>query len=361
MVSPASVRRVSATRASSGSAGWQQVKISRSRSSGIAARSSPGRPVRFVGRHRATSCSLAASVAPRRSRSRARLRAVVVSQAPGRRGTPSARPAVQRLRERVLGALLGQVPVPGHPDQGGDDAAPLLRGTPRRPPPRRRRVSCRRQNGRTSIDPERWRDRVLGRDLDGLVQVGAVDDVVAGDLLLGLGERPVAEQHLAAADPYGRGVLGRAQLVTVEPDAGRVELVGPRHRLVQVGLVRHPVEHGRVDAHEQHELHRPLPLVASGVQVMVTLVSRRRVPGAGPHRHDDRRTPGWTPRAGNLAAAVRPRRRGSGCQWRAAAARPTCRSRASALEYSSWRSSIAGSYGQPAVGDVAADVDKDGP
>ena len=34
VVSPASVRRVSATRASSDSAGWQQVNISRSRSSG---------------------------------------------------------------------------------------------------------------------------------------------------------------------------------------------------------------------------------------------------------------------------------------------------------------------------------------
>ena len=37
VVSPASVRSVSATRASSGSAGWQQVKISRSRSSAMSA------------------------------------------------------------------------------------------------------------------------------------------------------------------------------------------------------------------------------------------------------------------------------------------------------------------------------------
>ena len=36
------------------------------------------------------------------------------------------RPAPQRLRERLLGALLGQVPVAGPPDQRGDDAAPLL-------------------------------------------------------------------------------------------------------------------------------------------------------------------------------------------------------------------------------------------
>ena len=36
--------------------------------------------------------------------------------------------------------------------------------------------------------------RVLGRHLDGLVEIGAVDHVVPGDLLLGLGERPVADQ-----------------------------------------------------------------------------------------------------------------------------------------------------------------------
>jgi len=42
VVSPASVRSVSATRASSGSAGWQQVKISRSRSSGMPLGSSSG-------------------------------------------------------------------------------------------------------------------------------------------------------------------------------------------------------------------------------------------------------------------------------------------------------------------------------
>src|SRR5262249_7706286 len=35
-------------------------------------------------------------------------------------------PGLQRLRERVLRALLGQVPVAGHPDQGGDDPSPFL-------------------------------------------------------------------------------------------------------------------------------------------------------------------------------------------------------------------------------------------
>src|SRR6185312_15076289 len=55
--------------------------------------------------------------------------------------------------------------------------------------------------------------RVLGRDLDGLVQVGAVDHVVAADLLFGLGERPVADQQFPIADPHGGGVADVAQPV----------------------------------------------------------------------------------------------------------------------------------------------------
>ena len=60
----------------------------------------------------------------------------------GRRGQPGprpprnavARPALQGRGERVLGALLGQVPVAGDPDERGHDPAPLLpeRGVDRR-------------------------------------------------------------------------------------------------------------------------------------------------------------------------------------------------------------------------------------
>ena len=54
------------------------------------------------------------------------MRAVVVSQAPGLRGHAVARPALERPREGVLRALLGEVPVAGDPDEGRDDPAPLL-------------------------------------------------------------------------------------------------------------------------------------------------------------------------------------------------------------------------------------------
>ena len=92
VVRPASVRSVSATRASSDSAGWQQVNISRSRSSGTplwSVSTSNAEPESGSTDSAATSRSLAAPTALRRSTSMARLRAAVVSQAPGRPGMPS--------------------------------------------------------------------------------------------------------------------------------------------------------------------------------------------------------------------------------------------------------------------------------
>jgi hypothetical protein len=85
---PQIVRRVSATRASSASAGWQQVKMSRSRSSTTS--SSPARGSTSVGARAASSRSLRRSTVARRSTSVARLRATVMSQPAGLAGTPSA-------------------------------------------------------------------------------------------------------------------------------------------------------------------------------------------------------------------------------------------------------------------------------
>ena len=42
--------------------------------------------------------------------------------------------------------------------------------------------------------------RVPGRECDGFVQAGALEHVEAGDLLLGLRERAVADQYLAVTD-----------------------------------------------------------------------------------------------------------------------------------------------------------------
>ena len=83
--SPPSVRSVSATCASSASAGWQQVKISSRRSSGIAVSSTVSSTASGTSSWRVFS----ASVRSRRMRSIARLRAVVTSHARGLAGVPS--------------------------------------------------------------------------------------------------------------------------------------------------------------------------------------------------------------------------------------------------------------------------------
>jgi hypothetical protein len=82
---PPSARRVSATCASRASAGWQQVKMSSRRSSGMVVSSTSSSTESGTSSSRV----LAASVRSRRSRSIARLRAVVTSQPPGLSGVPS--------------------------------------------------------------------------------------------------------------------------------------------------------------------------------------------------------------------------------------------------------------------------------
>ena len=111
VVSPPRVRRVSATCASGESAGWQQVKIRRSRSSGTGrpplGRSSDARDfLRFW------------ASASRRSRSMALCRAVGTSHAPGSPARPP-RPLLERHRERLLQRLLGHVEVAEEADQCG--------------------------------------------------------------------------------------------------------------------------------------------------------------------------------------------------------------------------------------------------
>ena len=85
VVSPPSVRRVRATCASAESAGWQQVKMSSSRSSGMVVPAIVSAATSGV----ASRWALAARVRSRRMRLSARLRAVRASQAPGLAGVPS--------------------------------------------------------------------------------------------------------------------------------------------------------------------------------------------------------------------------------------------------------------------------------
>ena len=84
-VSPPTMRSVSATRASGARAGWQQVKISRSRSSWTAPRGPAGSSSYII----CACLCLSSRLFSRLIRSSALRRAVVVSQPPGLGGTPS--------------------------------------------------------------------------------------------------------------------------------------------------------------------------------------------------------------------------------------------------------------------------------
>src|SRR5215510_4160884 len=60
------------------------------------------------------------------------------------------------------------------------------------------------------LDCSKLCGRVPGGHSDGLVQVGAVDHVIAGHLLFGLGERAVSDQLITTADPHGGRVCSGA-------------------------------------------------------------------------------------------------------------------------------------------------------
>ena len=112
VVMPPSTRSVSATRADGSKAGWQQVKISRSRSSTIALSSSMSGSSSALRRvNSARRSARSATDRSRRRRSIARRRAAVVSHAPGFAGTPSRCHTVDRRLEGVLDRVLGQLEV----------------------------------------------------------------------------------------------------------------------------------------------------------------------------------------------------------------------------------------------------------
>ena len=124
----------------------------------------------------------AASVCSRRIRSIARLRAVVTSQAPGLAGRPVARPALGGDRERLLGGLLGEVEVAEEADQGGEDAAPLVAEDLLESSALHQRPDLDRAAQAGGRDPRRQLDRG--------VEVVGLEQVVAAERLLRLGERP---------------------------------------------------------------------------------------------------------------------------------------------------------------------------
>src|SRR4029450_1488794 len=242
---PPSVRRVSATLASGDRAGWQQVKMSRSRSSTTLLRfcrsGSPGSSVISW----ASSTCFWARRRSRRSRSIALLRAVVTIQAPGLEGTPALGQRSSATRNASWAAASGRSKSPStrmrvataRPDSCRKTCSTTtpasLCPAAANPPPRpldlgglHHLADVARAGGRAGD---------LRGELDGLVQVLAVDQVVAAERLLGPGERPVGGERAAVLDPHGGGGGGRLQrLAGLEQPAVDDVLgegvVGVRHR-----------------------------------------------------------------------------------------------------------------------------------
>src|SRR5947209_5025934 len=106
------------------------------------------------------------------------------------------------------------------------------------------------------------RFRAAFHPLDRLGLVLHLDDPVARDQLLGLGERPVDDAALVAGEADARALRARLEAGAVEHDAGPDHLlVEFCHRAEQL-LRRHLAGLGilaRLDDH--HETHRILPLV----------------------------------------------------------------------------------------------------
>jgi hypothetical protein len=100
----------------------------------------------------------------------------------------------------------------------------------------------------------------LPADLDGLVQVGALQDVEPGDLLLGLGERAVADQHLAATLADRGGVADRPEPLAQPPHPAAVHLGHPGLRVAaHLRALLGAELDALVHADQQHVPHRILP------------------------------------------------------------------------------------------------------
>src|SRR3989454_9214461 len=222
VVRPPSVRSVSATRDSMGRAGWQQVNMRRSRSSGIP----PATPFtvpsssRFASRDSRSARILVFSrrVRSRRSRSMALLRAVRVIHAPGFLGTPSAGHRARatanaswtassaRSKSRMIRISVARARPPSS-RKARSTTSRVFSAADRGLGLTSSWLRLRELHDGPDLDhpaPRCWDPR---RRLDGLVQVVALHHVVAAELLLGLHEGAVGSEHPSFANPNlgGRG------------------------------------------------------------------------------------------------------------------------------------------------------------
>src|SRR5580693_1396295 len=103
--------------------------------------------------------------------------------------------------------------MPGQPGQGAADlpGSQVIRALLKRP----------------HFDRADPGDRVPGCHRDRLVEIRALDHVVAADLLLSLGERSVSDQYLGGAQAYRPRLADRLQVSTVHGHAVPDRLFDP--------------------------------------------------------------------------------------------------------------------------------------
>ncbi len=152
----------------------------------------------------------------------ARRRAVVVSQPPGLGGTPVAGHCSRRDHERLLDHLLGDVDVAEETDQGGDDPTGFLPEDPFElvGVESRQRAASSLGLERTDLDRTHAGRRRFGRPLEGGVEVRRLDDPEAAEVLLGLGERTVGHDGVAARGADDGRDLGRFESAAEDPGSG---------------------------------------------------------------------------------------------------------------------------------------------
>src|SRR3989442_15813162 len=230
---PPSSRRVRATCASVESAGWQQVKMRRSRSSCTGPISSGVPGSSLPGESTVTSLSSCLPRDSRRRRSMARLRAVVVIQPPGLGGRPS------------LGHLSRATANGSCTASSATSMSPKtrIRAATDRPDSSRkiRPTSAPSSLGAASpsrtlsglgyvserADLDRLRDCCGGlrRPSERGVEVVGLDDVEAAQVFLRLRKRAVGGQHLVLGHAYDRGGVWIMQGTAEEPGACRLHLL----------------------------------------------------------------------------------------------------------------------------------------
>src|SRR4029077_6906932 len=96
---------------------------------------------------------------------------------------------------------------------------------------------CSHLRDRTHLYGAEARARDTRRGIDGLVERGAVDEVIAADELLRLGERAIGDEAIAVAHAHGVGLARASQRVAVDEDS----LFADRGRIGEV------LAHDRID------------------------------------------------------------------------------------------------------------------